>query len=264
MLDLDKIHYILNNRKEKESPRNYLGLSMIGNSCHRYIQLYHYWTFGYEVTSRVRRLLDFGHLAEKFMIEDLAKVGIIVSGSRKELVGSAGHWYGHIDGEFKKYLVEFKTHNDKSFKALSKGLRESKPEYYDQVQAYMGYSDFKSCIHVNYCKNTSEYKIFIIDFDLERFKDLQRKEMEVLLAESLLPRIGNNNISWFKCKMCNAKDVCFGKKEVSKSCRTCANVDVCDNGIWKCSKHRKELTIDEQKSACDDYLEAGMFDELQD
>lgn len=260
MVDLISIHNKLNLEKCKESPRDYLGLSMIGNGCYRYIQLYHYWTFEYEVTSRVKRLLNFGHLAEEMMIKDLESAGISVSRESETLIGMAGHWRGHIDGHSDSYLVEFKTHNDKSFKeAVKKGISISKPEYNDQVQAYMGYSGYVHCIHVNYNKNTSEYYIEIIDFDENRFKELKRKESEILMAEELLPRIGNNNISWFKCKMCNAKNTCFNKIEIKNTCRSCNHADVENNGVWSCNKYNKVLTIDEQKEACNQYTLAGMF-----
>lgn len=261
-MDIDKINRKLNNIPVREIPRDYLGFSMIGNDCHRYLQLYHYWAFEWEIDSRIRRLFNFGHSAEEFMIEDLAKVGIIVNRNSKPLIGLAGHWRGHIDCESGTDLVEFKTHNDKSFKDLvKKGLNESKPSYYDQVTAYMGYGEYKGCIHLNYNKNTSEYYIEYIEFDEERFKELKRKEAEILLNPTLLPRIGNNNISWYKCKMCNAKRVCFFKEQAAINCRTCKYVDVLNYGKWKCNKHERELSIDEQRVGCKDYELSGVFKE---
>ena len=261
------LEHSLNDIEEVNQHREHAGLSMIGSKCHRYLQLSHYWAFETKISKRVRRLFNFGHMMEDQMIADLESQGYKFSGAQDQIVGFGGHWKGHIDGRFQKddidYLAEFKTHNDKSFKDLvAKGVKESKPTHYGQIQAYMGYKDIKECIYVGYNKNDSAYYIEFVQLDEEYFAELKSKEAEVLLADTLLSRIGANKYTWFECKFCSARQECFGKKEVSRNCRTCANVDVLDAGKWQCNLKSKILTVDEQRAGCDKYETAIMFKEL--
>lgn len=272
----DPILHKLNDELFTSGLRPHAGLSGIGHECHRYLQLAHYWAFQQHISARIQRLFNVGHGAEDVMIADLAKVGITVKNEQAEIIATAGHWKGHIDGEGEQdgrgdFLVEFKTHNDKSFADVKKkGVQVSKPIHYGQCQAYMGYRKLGSALYMALNKNTSEYYIEWLEFDPEYFKnDVQRKEMEVISADALLPRIGNNNITWFACKFCNAKNACFGKSEVVKSCRTCTYVDVLDEGRWACTNEHNchkaksvELTVDEQRAGCDKYSLAIMFKEL--
>ena len=116
---------VLNAKVLPQTPRDYLGLSQVGNPCYRFLQHYHYWTFTSEIDERIQRLFNVGHNAEDSMIADLEKVGILVDSQQESIIGVSGHWKGHTDGtgynEFEKFLLEFKTHNDKSFKAVKKG-----------------------------------------------------------------------------------------------------------------------------------------------
>lgn len=263
---VDFIDAKLNTDEHVSLPRNYLGLSQVGHQCHRYLQYYHYWAFQSDHSARVSRLLNFGHLMEDHMIEDLNAVGIFVTGTQAEVIGTAGHWKGHCDGigyqqdDPAEFLIEFKTHNDKSFKDMKKkGVQESKSVHYSQVQAYMGYLELGRCFYLAYSKNTSEYYYEWIDFNKEWFKESQHKEMEVIASDALLPRIGNNSYTWFECRFCDARDVCFEKIEPIRSCRTCVNVDVLDDGIWSCSLTDSALCDRQQKEGCDQYKLASMF-----
>ena len=246
----------LNDKKIVPEKRSYLGLSGIGTKCHRRLQLGHYDTFDTEHSARILRLFGVGHSAEDMIKKELCDhIGLIVFDDQKEVIGFSGHWKGHIDGlgifkedsKFKEahrgvFLMEFKTHNDKSFADLKKnGVKASKPEHYDQMTSYMHHLiedglDVRKAMYVAYNKNTSEIYIEIIDYDSERAKDLVQKQMEVVMADKLLPRIGNDSPMWFECKYCDAKDVCFNIKELKKTCRNCQHADVMNGGIWSCSK----------------------------
>ena len=203
------------------------------------------------------------------MIDDLTRVEIFTKTQQTEVIGAAGHWKGHSDGVAisaadidQEFLLEFKTHNDKSFKGLQKdGLKKSKPGHYDQIQSYMGYQELPFCFYIAYNKNDSEYWYKIIQFDSERFRELKRKEVEVIASDVLLPRIGTGTASWFECKMCDARDACFRRKPIVKSCRSCKHVDVLDGGNWVCTVNEEPnfLTVQNQRDGCDDYELGDMF-----
>lgn len=249
--------HILNNKIHDTLPRAYLGLSQIGEECHRKLQFDHHRAYEIHTSERMMRLFQTGHSQEAIMTAYLAKIGIEVTDQQSYIIGTAGHWKGHTDGvgycnHRGTFLVEFKTHNDKSFKDLKKnGVKKSKPVHYDQMTAYAGYKKLSRSLYMAMNKNDSEYYLEWVDFDEERFKELKHKEFEVISAEALLPRVGTNSPTWFKCKLCNARNVCFGTVKPNVNCRTCKHVDVEDDGIWSCSKFKKKLTNGEQLLACD-------------
>lgn len=260
----NKLHHILNSKQIVESPRSYLGISQIGNKCHRKLQLYHYWAYNTVIDARTKRLFNFGKMMEYVMIADIQSVGYKVITSQLDNVSASGHVRMHLDFVIEKdgvkYILECKTHNDKSFNDVKKkGVKESQPGYYWQIQGYMGYFKIYKALYLGYNKNNSEYYTEEIDFDQEVFSDIKRKEMEILMAEVLLPRIGTNTRTWFECKMCDARYVCFGDKDVNRNCRTCTNVDVLPNGVWQCNLNNKNLSKEEQLEGCSEYKTSVFF-----
>lgn len=269
-----EITFRLNEQEIEKDLRGYNGLSSIGEKCLRKLQLGHYNCYTTKNTIRILRLFNEGHRMEPVLVDLLnQELGIEHYDDQRQVVGFSGHWKGHIDGVGvfnyqsplaeaydDEFLTEFKTHNDKSFKDLLKnGVIKSKPGHYAQMTAYMGYLGLKKALYIAYNKNDSEIYHEWIDFDPEYFKELQRKEAEVVMAESLIERVGTNKPSWFECKMCDAKDVCFGKKEINKSCKNCKWVDVLDGGKWECRHLVTELS---EFRPCDEYELGEMFCQL--
>lgn len=272
---LQKAHAKLNDEEWENNKRGYLGMSIIGHKCHRFLQLVHYGTFTKKFPRRIERLFDVGHKAEPRLIKALQSLGIHVFDQQEKIIGKTGHVQGHIDGnatwfsdEFQlftaePFLVEFKTHNQKSFDELLRtpDLIKTKPIHFSQMISYMGHQNQLKGLYVAENKNNSEIHICVVDFDQDHFNDLQRKEIEVVTADTLLPRIGNDNRTWFECKMCDAKDVCFGDKQVDKDCRNCQHVDVLDGGKWRCTNPHISSAKDylEDFTACPSYELGDMF-----
>lgn len=259
----------LNDKQHTNSLRKHLGLSMIGHKCHRYLQYNHYDAFEVTHSTRILRLFGEGHRMEPVLRNELGyKLGIKSFDDQFEVVGFAGHWKGHIDGkgyfleesEFKDliddiFLVEFKTHNDKSFKDLKKNkVKVSKPAHYAQMQTYMDHCKLTHALYVAYNKNDSEIYLEVVEHDPDFCKDLKRKEGEVIMADELLPRIGNDSPAWFECKMCDARKVCFNKEEPKKSCKNCEHADILDDGVWKCGEFELDVF-----DPCGDYKKASIL-----
>jgi hypothetical protein len=276
----DPIDHKLNHEVVTQELRGHLGLSMIGEECRRKLQYNHYWAFKGEYNTRIARLFQVGHDAEAGMIADLNKVGITVFDEQKEIRGTAGHWMGHIDGkgahlkpngtlvseeDDDDFLVEFKTHNDASFKDMKKKkVLLSKPMHYGQCQTYMGHLVLDKALYMALNKNTSEIYIEWVDFDEDYFKESKRKEIDVISADTLLPRVGTGRPTWFACKTCSAKDACF-KGRIEQNCRTCQHVDVLDDGKWACNYYKLAsednvlLSEKEQRTGCPSYTRGEMF-----
>lgn len=259
----DELAYELDHPRIEEMPRHYLGMSMIGDPCDRYLQLYFRWAGTITLDRRIRRLFDFGHIAEKQMTAELERIGCKIYEQQAEYVGFAGHWKGHSDGKItqvpghydKKLLLEYKTHNAKFFKQLQKeGVKKGFTKHYDQCQRYLAAEpDLDGIMYIGYSKNDSEYHIEFIPRDESRAKELKSREQHIMFAESLSPRIGTGQITWHECLFCNFKKQCFERKPIMESCRSCKNVEVRDAGVFYCSHWGHDLTLEEQKDGCDDY-----------
>ena len=102
-----------------------------------------------------------------------------------------------------------------------------------------------------------------IEFDPDFFRELKHKQLEVIVADTLLPRIGNDSPSWFECKMCDARKVCFNQTPVKRNCRTCFYVDVLPEGKWSCAnpngRKNDNLVPLLQKKGCDCYKLGEIF-----
>lgn len=240
--------------------RGYMGLSGIGEECIRKLQYSFRMAFNRTITNRVGRIFRTGDLAEDFIIADLNRIGIEVWDQQFEVVGFAGHWLGHIDGrcigviESPKtpHLLELKTYNQRRFNAVCKhGVLKNDPGYYDQVQIYMYYLKYKRSLFVAYSKNTSEYYVERIKIDSERIQKLIKRQQIILFEEYPAKRIGSNSPDFFKCKMCDASELCFKQIEPLKNCGTCKNLDVYDDGVFKCAKNDSKLTFEDRKAGCE-------------
>ena len=125
----------------KETPRDYLGCSVLGHHCDRYLWL----TWKQEPTKphsgRILRLFRRGHMEEETVYDDLSKAGFVVT-HKQASVQFGEHVKGHTDGVVKvdgvNHLLEIKTHSLKSFRTLERdGVNISKPVHWAQMQLYM-------------------------------------------------------------------------------------------------------------------------------
>ena len=245
----DEMTRLVNDTHMKQENRHYNGLSAIGTKCVRRLQYTHYDCLDISHSRRMIRLFGVGHRMEDVLIAELSKfLKLSVTDAQSQCIGFAGHWKGHIDGIGRffgdnkfgvedEFLMEFKTHKASSFATLKKdGVKKSKPLHYGQVTSYMGYKKLNLCLYVGYNKDTSEIYLEWIPFDEADFNENKRKEAETVMADTLLPRIGNDSPMWHECKLCDALSVCFNKEPIKKSCKNCQHVDILDGGVWQCTK----------------------------
>ncbi len=239
--------------------RWYLGGSVIGHQCTRYIAYTFRWAYKEKLDSRIWRIFRIGDAIEDIMVKQLAKAGYEVSGQQVSLPGYRGHGSGHIDGivviDEEPHLFEAKSMNHTNYLDVQrKGVQVSKPIYYGQCQMYMGKLDLKKALFLAMDKNTSDIYMEIIDFDEDEYERLCRREEDIIdgLPLSMFPRISNNP-SWYTCKFCAAKDVCHKGETLEKNCRTCENSEILNEGKWRCNWHMKILSIEEQMAGCEHY-----------
>jgi len=264
-------------KDDAKNRRYYLGYSGFNQECPR-----RSW-YDFRLASdhpspdaRVRRIMERGNLEEARIIRDLKLAGIEVfrvkdgveiemtgeiGEEQEELVGYKGHSKGHPDGRVRNVplhdpnevmLLEMKTMSKSSFsKYVSVGLKEHSHSYWGQIQIYMGEMNLLKTLYVVTNKDNERRDYRVIDFDQADFEDLKRKEE--YLINSGAPPVKSFKMGHFKCDYCPHNLVCHLGKGPRVTCRSCANLQIKENGIFRCGLSGEKLSVKDQLSACNRY-----------
>lgn len=242
--------------------RDYLGYSSLGDPCLRKIWYSFRWAYNKEFPLRIKRIFDRGDMEEDRVIRDLARKGCVVSDIEYEVIGITGHAKGHIDGKAigvptatkTQHLFENKTMKASSYKSyINIGLKRYSPTYWQQIQSYMGHTKLDRCLYVVTNKDTEERDYKRIPFDLEQFKEGERKAFAIITSENPPDRLPNANRTFYTCKMCDARKQCLYDEPIKVTCRTCINCDFEDEGVIRCSLNKMQLGPKSQLQACEKY-----------
>ncbi len=251
-----------------EDRRTYLGASILGRECERQLFYDFRWAHAPErFEGRMLRLFATGQLEERRVIDDLLAIGAVVAeidpatGDQWAVRFANGHGGGHADGrvtnvpgaEKTEHLLEVKSHNEKSFKALKKdGVEKSKPVHYAQMQVYMHGLGLTRALYVAVNKNDDELHAERIHYDGAAALKLIAKAERIVSAERAPTKLFDNpeeKMAW-PCRYCPAIGVCHQGEFAERNCRTCLSSTPIDGGKWRCERHGKELTVEEQKAGC--------------
>jgi hypothetical protein len=261
-------------RGDSEPQRGYLGASIIGHSCERYL----WYTFRQcckeYISGRAYRLFETGDLAEPRFVKELREIGCTVhdtdeNGDQWEVMEHGGHFSGHMDGaalgipEAPKtwHVLEFKTHNNKSFAALKKnGVAKSKPMHYAQMMAYMHLTGMKRALYLAVDKSTDELYSERVKYDKAEAERLMQRAFNTIVRTDAPERISKRS-DYYECNWCSARDICWGDPlsvlpVSSVSCRQCCYATPVMNGVaaWECTKHERGLSVSDQDKACKHHI----------
>ena len=228
----------------KEAPRAYLGMSSIGRECSRSIWYSFRGFTPLEVEGRAIMIFRLGDRVEDEVVDWLTRAGYTVSDRQRSFSALGGlfngHWDGQIEGLTKKpHVLEIKSANAKRFKAYQiSGIRKISPEYYAQVQCYMGYSGLDRALFVVMCKDTCEIYTERIPFVEGDFKDIERKASEILTSNR-----PPDKTETALCEWCSYKFLCNGMPAVQKrkTCGTCSHCEVKPDYHILCKLHDREI-----------------------
>lgn len=265
-LDLIGEHYEA--KGEADAERTYLGASVLGDACERKLWLQFRWAYhAIPFQGRMIRLFETGHLQEERMIADLRAVGCEIvertdDGGQIAVRFADGHGGGHLDGEVvglveapkAVHVLECKTHNAKSFAQLKKhGVREAKPQHYDQMQVYMHLRGRERGCYLAVNKDTEELYLERIHYDADAALRLMAKADRIVHAHHAPDRIASDASS-FPCRFCDLREACHEAQFARRNCRTCLNATPGANGVWWCGRHGRELSADDQRAGCANHL----------
>ena len=198
---------------DDDAPRDYIGASSIGSECLRQIW-YQYKGFrGKDIPKKIRSTWDIGKhlegLVVKWLVDSDVKVlRIDVSYECKTVPKFRGHIDALVIIDGINCILEIKTAKDASFKVfVKKGVRGWNPQYYAQIQSYMGMSGIKKSYILVLNKDNSELSDELVEFDADFYDVLCSKASMIQAANVEPPRI-NGSALFYKCKMCNFNSIC--------------------------------------------------------
>jgi hypothetical protein len=260
-----KIYQAYENDAE-DGNRPHLGASLIGHACERFLWLTFRWADAKKFSGRMLRLFETGQLEEARFVKNLRRIGVEVhdvtpDGKQWRVSDLGGHFGGSMDGacvglpEAPKtwHVLEFKTHNDKSFNDLTKNsVAKAKPQHYAQMQVYMGMTGMERALYLAVNKNTDELYSERVDFDPVEFAKLKARAERVINANEP-PLRCSNDPSWYVCKMCDFHEHCHGEAAPAVNCRTCAHStpEMDGDARWSCAHHGMDISQTAQRIGCD-------------
>lgn len=265
---LDTVVLAINQVLESKSskPRPHLGASIAGGPCERAVWYGFRWAVIEKFEGRMIRLFARGAKEEDSVVKLLKDAGMTIehTGFNQKRVDFGCHVSGSLDGIITngvpdapkaKHVLEIKTHNKKSFEDLEKkGVRESKPAHFTQMQMYMYGTDIDRALYLAVCKDDDRIYTERVKLDKEYAKDEIDRVKRIAIAE-YAPYKLSENPSWFQCKFCPSRGVChYGEPTQNRNCRTCKFSQPDEDGNWYCKKYnQKKIPLDFQYDGCPQY-----------
>jgi hypothetical protein len=252
--------------------RSHLGASQIGKVCDRALWYGFRWAVKPKFIGRMLRLFNRGHLEEARFIALLLSIDVKVwqqdaNGNQFRISEFGGHFGGSGDGvgmgipdiELNSPCVlEFKTHNDKSFKKLiTDGVKAVKLEHWVQMQSYMRKMGIPVALYGAANKNDDELYFEIVHLDTVA-ADIYIQRAHTIIFTRTPPDKIHDSTGWYECKYCDQNTVCHLGAEPARNCRTCHFVSFEADGTVACRnpfgpKAKQTLTKEDQLSACTEY-----------
>jgi hypothetical protein len=287
--------YAAYERNSQDWRRPHLGASLLGNPCRRALWFSFRWAIAPRFPGRVLRLFDTGNREEGRIVADLRNAGITVfdrdpSTGAQFRVSFCEHSGGSLDGiacgfeeaPKKWHVVEFKTHNEKSFAELKKvGVSEAKPYHYAQMQVYMYKmneafpGEFDRAMYIAVNKNTDEIYGERVRLDHMAAQALIGKAIAVVDSPRPAGRLSDDTKNQ-ACLFCEYHGLCFGTEwkdtgegwsfvpfsldKIERNCRTCLHSTPCKekrldgSGVWKCAFDDCVIAPNVEKGTCEQHL----------
>jgi hypothetical protein len=251
-----------------QSNRKHLGASQIGKKCDRAIWYGFRWFKTPSYSGRIMRLFDRGKREEAIVWGDLMACGFEVECELTEKDGKqvgftdiGGHFAGSLDAIITKgklrALVECKTASDDMWNDVEKkGVEESKPEHYYQMQVYMGECGLATGLYISVNKDNDKIYAEWLKFDKDAYNGLRQLAKEIIFSMEPPARYVENPANYI-CKRCDFHSVCHGGESPEQNCRTCSMAEPQEDGGWKCML--RDSVIDDETMAvgCGDWAAIG-------
>lgn len=250
--------------------RNHLGVSVIGEKCSRKLWYGFRWVKVEQFIPRMRRLFNRGHLEEEKFRALLTWMGFYVrdidplTNKQYRFSTHEGHYGGSGDSvallpwfkddESFRILVEYKTHNKKSFDKLkAEKLRIAKPQHFIQMSGYGKAFQIKYGLYCAINKDDDDLYFEFVELDWNLAYQMENKALDIIQAKFPPPRISDQP-AYFECKWCHFNGICHSGEPVEINCRSCKYAVPALKGSWFCTRHNDTIPLDFIKRGCGDHV----------
>jgi hypothetical protein len=253
-------------------------MSSLGHECDRALWL------GFRLASNstwqagtIRKFED-GHRGEDLMADRLRAVkGITIgtidpeTGQQFRFTDHGGHLSGHMDGWIKgllqapatahvwehkvteKFNDFYKLANEDSKSALAKWNFN----YFVQAQMYMHYTSMNRHYITVDTPGGRMSASARTDYDKGLATQYIARAKRIIESKTI-PAGVSKDPSWWQCRGCQQAPTCHGDIMPRMNCRTCAHstpvVDDSSSAKWKCEKHNRLLSMQDQLAGCADHV----------
>jgi hypothetical protein len=260
---IDKYH-----EKQNEQPptRYHLGVSMLGEKCDRKLWLSFRWAVRENFEGRILRLFRRGHNEESTIVSDLRAIGVDIRNttSSQSRVNFGKHVSGSLDGIIEsglpeapkaRHVAEFKTHSKKSFDDLvKKGLKESKPIHWTQLNVYMYGKDIDRGFYLAVNKDSDELYQERIELDKPAAIKAIERGQKITMSDRMPIGLSDDE-TYYECKFCPNHSFCFKEKLTKEvNCRTCAFSTAKEDSTWHCTRWDDVIPNEAQYLGCDNHV----------
>lgn len=241
-----------------------LRCSGLGDECDRKLWYGLRWAHPEEqFEPRIRRIFANGNDREERLVEWLQAGGIVVRDRQARVTLANGALTGSVDGILENvpeapktpHLLEIKTMKASRYEAWRrKGVKESDPKYYVQMQLYMLGLGLTRALFLVENQDTREIECQRVEFDAG-FALVQEARAARIFASEVPPARLSDDPKWFKCRGCPAHAVCHENAWPARNCRTCFAF-VMFNGMAEgvCGRNGLNLSRDDQEIGCGAHL----------
>lgn len=261
----------------EDGHRSHLGASLMGEKCNRY--LWYTWRWVAKETfrdtknqARMQRLFNRGHLEELRLVDWLKKAGLTVwevdpqTGNQFRISDFGGHFGGSCDGIARlpealgypdNILLEFKTHNTKSFTALlNDGVKKARPKHYAQMCQYGARLNLKYGLYMAINKNDDDIHLELVELDHGYGEELIKRAGYIITAKEPPARLHETS-THIDCKFCSMAEVCHNGAPYERNCRSCTYAYPGENKTWACGKFNQTIPADFIPKGCDQWHPVG-------
>jgi hypothetical protein len=261
MTTAEDIYGALETRQgERNGFNRWLGASMIGHPCQRFVALSFRCAFHNEFKGKTLRIFENGNRAEDRIVADLEAPGKIKVLSRQHTVDmpdGLGHAGVTLDGvAFEDgiyHVLEMKTMNAKGWKELSeKGVMQAKRQHYCQMQFGMALTGLMGALYVAENKDTNELYLEYVRYN-DAAVDVLLALARAVIAGKELPRCSERP-DWYECKWCPAHGMCHGDAFPRAHCLTCCHSTPAAGGTWTCAKWGAEIPKETLPQGCAEHI----------
>lgn len=177
--------------------------------------------------------------------------------------GCGGHFGGSLDGVAKfppalgidePVLLEFKTNcTGAGFtKLFTEGIEIHKPQHFVQTSTYGYKYNLNHVLYLNINKNDDDLYVELAALKHDVGQQAELKAERIIMSQKPPAKLSPNP-SFFKCKYCDAKDLCHGDAFAEKNCRSCIHARPVDGAEWFCEVYNDQIPREIVPQACDSY-----------